>query len=70
MIYQKTGEHILTGLAMSTYYLEDIQQKKSEYFCYKGKDLLYKICYDKQFVTIWTIKQFVTYTMKNLIEML
>ena len=52
MIYQKTGEHILTGLAMSTYYLEDIQQKKSEYFCYKGKDLLYKICYDKQFVTI------------------
>ena len=49
MIYQKTGEHILTGLAMSTYYLEDIQQKRSEYFCYKGKDLLlirWTICYN------------------------
>lgn len=67
MIYQKTGEHILTGLAMSTYYLEDIQQKKVNIFVIKEK-----ICYlyDEQFVTIWTIKEFVTYTMKNLIEML
>ena len=40
MIYQKTGEHILTGLAMSTYYLEDIQQKKVNVFVIKEK-----ICY-------------------------